>query len=469
MPIRPRPLRSAGCIALAALVLACAPDSAAVDPSSDSSTTALPPASDTTGDATGTTDAEPDTSTSASTELDSTGIGDPPGVCGDGNVDADEACDSGVANGTPGFCARDCSGLLPACGDGHLDPGERCDDGNTINGDGCDCAEAGVLWSYVGDEGTQILALRGAPDGSVVAVGDHGLSAPQSPLLWSFAADGSPLGLDESIFADGGQVELEDVDVDADGRWSIFGTGTNDGLGWLYRIDGDVVSAQSYDVDGIRLGRIGSMGTAIAPLGAVAWLDPSDDLVWQVDTAYVKTLLYDEDDDTVVALTNSTIDLPTLYRFDLDGNLVGTPVVLPDYGGVQLAAVGDGYAFVGAHGSTVAVWTVHRYDADFAELWSYDDPDADWLGLGGAGDTTFVAGRVLQDGLWRPCLRTLDAEGNVVSTFAADVAAENMDAGVFIDVDVAPDGTAYLGGMVNDSHTVPGQPVAYAYAVALVP
>jgi cysteine-rich repeat protein len=93
--------------------------------------------------------------------------------CGDGHVDAGEACDDGVLNGTYGRCAAGCGGVLrcgdgvkngpeacddgnvtpgdgcsatctvevappaPACGDGHLDAGEGCDDGNTTPGDGC--------------------------------------------------------------------------------------------------------------------------------------------------------------------------------------------------------------------------------------------------------------------------------------------------------------------------------------------
>lgn len=34
--------------------------------------------------------------------------------CGDGGLDPGEACDNGPDNGSPGYCARDCSGRLPA-------------------------------------------------------------------------------------------------------------------------------------------------------------------------------------------------------------------------------------------------------------------------------------------------------------------------------------------------------------------
>lgn len=51
------------------------------------------------------------------------------GGCGDGVVQAGEACDDGANNGEgPGMCRPDCS--LPYCGDGVLDPGEACDEGS---------------------------------------------------------------------------------------------------------------------------------------------------------------------------------------------------------------------------------------------------------------------------------------------------------------------------------------------------
>lgn len=59
--------------------------------------------------------------------------------CGDGVVQANEACDDGNLQDGDG-CRRDCQSL-EVCGDGETDKGERCDDGNTASGDGCsaDC------------------------------------------------------------------------------------------------------------------------------------------------------------------------------------------------------------------------------------------------------------------------------------------------------------------------------------------
>lgn len=57
-----------------------------------------------------------------------------PPVCGDGNVDAGEACDDAGESAT---CNANCTAV--ACGDSivNASAGETCDDGNTTDGDGC--------------------------------------------------------------------------------------------------------------------------------------------------------------------------------------------------------------------------------------------------------------------------------------------------------------------------------------------
>ena len=65
-----------------------------------------------------------------------------PGVCGNGNIEAQEQCDDGDNNGGLGdLCSAACL-MLPGaggavCGDGDAQPSEQCDDGNLVNGDGC--------------------------------------------------------------------------------------------------------------------------------------------------------------------------------------------------------------------------------------------------------------------------------------------------------------------------------------------
>ena len=65
-----------------------------------------------------------------------------PAGCGDGVVDADEACDEGEANANEGSCTQSCK--LAACGDGFVQAGvgEACDDGvndGTYGGCAQDC------------------------------------------------------------------------------------------------------------------------------------------------------------------------------------------------------------------------------------------------------------------------------------------------------------------------------------------
>ena len=75
----------------------------------------------------------------------------PAAVCGDGVVEAGEACDDGNTSSGDG-CSADCSAIEPnyvcpqpgqlcvltmVCGDKKITGTETCDDGNTVAGDGC--------------------------------------------------------------------------------------------------------------------------------------------------------------------------------------------------------------------------------------------------------------------------------------------------------------------------------------------
>lgn len=81
------------------------------------------------------------------------------------------------------------------CGDGVVDADEACDDGNALQGDGCnnDCTPSGaLLWAYRGD-----LALNNAfhalavmPDASIIAGGDRFRDGGQDRWLVHFTTDG---------------------------------------------------------------------------------------------------------------------------------------------------------------------------------------------------------------------------------------------------------------------------------------
>lgn len=88
--------------------------------STDATTAALP----TTG--------ATETGTTASTS-EETGAS---AVCGNGVVEAGEACDEGEDNGPGAPCSEVCQPSA-VCGDGVLDPSEGCDDGNQDDDDAC--------------------------------------------------------------------------------------------------------------------------------------------------------------------------------------------------------------------------------------------------------------------------------------------------------------------------------------------
>lgn len=58
-------------------------------------------------------------------------------TCGNGTLDAGEACDDGGHASCDG-CNPDCSRVDGICGDGTRECGEQCDDGGTASGDGCE-------------------------------------------------------------------------------------------------------------------------------------------------------------------------------------------------------------------------------------------------------------------------------------------------------------------------------------------
>jgi len=58
-------------------------------------------------------------------------------ICGNGIIEAGEACDDGnLVNGDG--CENNCTLTGAICGNGIIEAGEACDDGNLVNGDGCE-------------------------------------------------------------------------------------------------------------------------------------------------------------------------------------------------------------------------------------------------------------------------------------------------------------------------------------------
>ncbi len=100
--------------------------------------------------------------------------GEPPSLCGDGVVDAGEACDDGLNDGAYGGCLSGCAGLASFCGDAIVnDPSEACDDGNMIDDDGC----THTCQSTCGDgvlQGAEACDGEQAQEGSCASLGFAG-------------------------------------------------------------------------------------------------------------------------------------------------------------------------------------------------------------------------------------------------------------------------------------------------------
>ncbi len=144
----PMIFRSSPILLIASLAVACSFDSVGLGESgggsattgggetttTDASTTVGTTGVETTGTGTDTATTTSDTMPTSTTTT--TG---PDPICGDGNLDPGEECDSGENNGPGELCLDGC--VLNVCGDGDKGPSEGCDDGNMVDDDECsnDC------------------------------------------------------------------------------------------------------------------------------------------------------------------------------------------------------------------------------------------------------------------------------------------------------------------------------------------
>ena len=98
-----------------------------------------PPSCDNDEDEDGDCDGEEEEPPTCDHDLDNDGHCDPVATCGNGAVEAGEACDDGNVIAHDG-CSATCQIELSVCGNGIHETGEECDDGNLVSGDGCSAA-----------------------------------------------------------------------------------------------------------------------------------------------------------------------------------------------------------------------------------------------------------------------------------------------------------------------------------------
>lgn len=150
------------------------------------------------------------------------------GSCGDGVLDAGEACDDA---GPSASCNGDCT--VAACGDGIVNPaaGEGCDDGNAHDGDACDatCAPSvilidGPLSEWLDD-----------PEMALVATGDAFV------LVYAHVEDASAYDeLRYQPIAGDGTLQPKQVLTKAVGAVATLGTSAQ-GDGMLVYLDGSAL------------------------------------------------------------------------------------------------------------------------------------------------------------------------------------------------------------------------------------
>lgn len=111
-------------------------------------------------------------------------------LCGNGQVDRGEECDSGGSNSDvePDRCRTDCSN--PACGDGLSDSSEQCDDGNVVSGDGCDrfcrIEVTGVAIDINTDQLTASALARSRPPAGQTGPGALAVMAVGAAAGWAW-------------------------------------------------------------------------------------------------------------------------------------------------------------------------------------------------------------------------------------------------------------------------------------------
>jgi len=131
----------------------------------------------TTGAAESSDDGVGEASSGDSAESSTATTGDPPKVCGNGEIEGDELCDDGNQDNTD-FCTVLCK--PPTCGDGLPGPDEVCDDGNVLDNDEClsTCKAAycgdGVTWEgeEACDDGNAIESDACLPSCKAASCGD---------------------------------------------------------------------------------------------------------------------------------------------------------------------------------------------------------------------------------------------------------------------------------------------------------
>ncbi len=288
----------------------------------------------------------------------------PAAVCGDGNVDAGEACDDGTNDGAYGGCEADCSALAAHCGDAAINGPEACDDGNDVDGDGCnvDCVISGSeVWTrnYPGEDAGDAKARGVAVDGAgnVVIVGQEfvvGQNAniwarkytPDGDVLWSYSWNGKDNGDDIAravAIAPGDDIVIT-------GETYVAGSGADV---WTATLSAGMQEKWIKTYNGP--GNLGDRGYGVAVEAATGDIVVTGEEYKLIGLHNAWTRRMDKDGNP---LWSDAYDANA-------GEDTGRAVAIADNG--DIVVVGDIYVPIGL----ANLW-LRRYSADGAVLWSKD-------------------------------------------------------------------------------------------------
>lgn len=359
----------------------------------------------------------------------------------------------------------------PSCGDGIVDADEACDDGNDVDGDGCnaDCVISGSLvWEVVYDRGAGLdeegISLAFGADGRVGVVG--ATSSPSEDandvLAVMLSADGEPLwdfvhDSDGDPESEGGQTDRgHGIAIEDDGAVILAGYEflVEESV-WVAKLDADGAPVWSHS-DPLETGRAYGVAAADGDVYVVGSFGPTGFLrryntngaeFWTVEESgtegcngcdYLFHVAVTETGVVAGGVVDNVTADAWIGAFDGDGNEQWSNVVAGPLDG-QDGVIGLGRS----GGSTLVLLALNDYadvrlearDDAGAVQWTLDDPLGAGVipaGLAATADGGFVMITNLYDP--RTTISSVrvvrfDAEGGVVwETIHALPEGEGVDA-----------------------------------------
>ncbi|APR87150.1 Cell surface protein [Minicystis rosea] len=341
---------------------------------------------------------------------------------------------------------------MGVCGNGIVEAGEACDDGNTVVGDACsDCKLPGTpVWTqtYNGSNGTgdSWLGVKTDPSGNVIVAGVRFVGQSSDAVVAKYDANGNQLWVQTYNGGSNGDDAAYGVTTDAQGNIIAVGYETSPG----YDIDNKNIWIRKYDPNGNPLWTKTYVG-----YDTLSVYD-EDDIGYGVatnaagDVFITTTIGYDGasgDFDILVAKLSGT-NGSILWNDVLDtANDDEGSAITVDAAGRVIAA---GYTVTSAGGTDMWIRKYQDGGSSNTILWTktYDDAahgnDFAFGVTADASNNVVVVGAEPVNGQFDASIRKYDANGNLLWTQRHAGAAGQIDLAAGVACDAA--GNIYVGG-----------------------